>query len=620
MTSLDTDPAENRANELFVAWSCLAILMVIARERILIAGSWSLAYLPIAVYQDIALAAALCWLTLILLAITRSVARRLIVAVAWMLCLAIAAYTTANAVIFTFVKTPLDYRTLIVWHAADLRDFRTYIRYALTPAALVKLIAAPILLIAIAQSARRFGGRLLRRARRIFASPATLAILLVYFFVGSAWSWISAPDSAIASNAEIHLARSFFADWSVRMRDDFPTEHANDFQPGAEPAEETPMTGRAGQRSNIVMVVMESVGASRLQLCGAPYHDSPELVRLSQHAATFSRMYASMPWSSSAMTGLFCSLYPYLGLRSVTFESPDLPVTGIATALAAHGYKTAFIHAGPLGWDREAAFLRYHGFEVRADPEAPGPRDQVMLNEGVDWIARNRAAPFLLVLWTRDTHTPYASAAHADFEVKDAGLGRYLNAIASTDALIGELAAKLDAMSLADRTLLVIIGDHGEAFGEHGHSYHGSTVYDEQVRIPLMLVNRRLFPNPVTIDLPAQQVDLAPTLMDLLGYPAPAQWQGRSVFALNRSGRQYLFAEMGSFHLGMIDGGLKYIYDYDQGRNELYDLNADRGEQRNIADDPRYASFIRQARRRLSAWVAFQNPYYDRLSKDAANR
>ena len=114
--------------------------------------------------------------------------------------------------------------------------------------------------------------------------------------------------------------------------------------------------------------------------------------------------------------------------------------------------------------------------------------------QALGWIKVDPSRPFFLTVWTQDTHHPYLAAEHHDYGVHDAHLNRYLNAVRATDRIVGELAAALQTMGLADRTLLVITADHGEAFGEHGQLIHGGTVYNEEVRVPLLIVNPQLFP------------------------------------------------------------------------------------------------------------------------------
>ena len=229
------------------------------------------------------------------------------------------------------------------------------------------------------------------------------------------------------------------------------------------------------------MIVMESVGARRLELYGAPYDDSPELVQLAHHGVLFNRIYVSQPYTSSAMVGLFCSIYNQHSWWSIPRQMPTIPVEGIAGVLDAHGYRTGFIHDGQLFFDNQGLFLRSHGFTqvVSQDRDYVTPHDQDLIPAAISWIRADPSRPFFLTLWTNDTHHPYVSTSHRSI-VGDPYLNRHLNGVQSSDALTGKLMRTLEEMKLANDTLLVITGDHGEAFGEHGRIAHGFTVYDEE--------------------------------------------------------------------------------------------------------------------------------------------
>jgi lipoteichoic acid synthase len=177
--------------------------------------------------------------------------------------------------------------------------------------------------------------------------------------------------------------------------------------------------------------------------------------------------------------------------------------------------------------------------------------------------------PFFLTIWTLDTHHPYRAIGKHDYGVHDPYFNRYLNAVHESDALVGKLAATLQSMGLTDRTLLVITGDHGEAFGEHGQLIHGATVYDEEVRVPLLIVNSRLFPHQVTVKRVVRQIDIPPTMLALLGYRAPEQWQGFDVLGADPPARAYLFAGTGNFCFGLVEDDFKYIYDFQRDRSQL---------------------------------------------------
>jgi arylsulfatase A-like enzyme len=218
-----------------------------------------------------------------------------------------------------------------------------------------------------------------------------------------------------------------------------------------------------------------------------------------------------------------------------------------------------------------------------------------------------------------DTHHPYIVVGDRNYAVRNPALGRYLNGVQSMDALIGQLADQLKKMGLADDTLLVITGDHGEAFNEHGQSIHGFTVYNEELQVPLLIINPRLFPYKRLMNGPARQIDIAPTLLSLLGIPEPAQWQGTSLFQRPRRRRVYMFSANGNYVLGLIDGNMKYIYDFNLDRAELYDLAADPYEHSNLSFDPAYAELMEREKLHLQAWTSFQNAYLRRLASAPAS-
>ena len=121
----------------------------------------------------------------------------------------------------------------------------------------------------------------------------------------------------------------------------------------------------------------------------------------------------------------------------------------------------------------------------------------------------------------------------------------------ATDTLIAQLAAALQKKGIANRTLLVVMGDHGEAFGDHNQLIHGGSVYDEEVHIPFMIENPALLPHEVVVDRVMRELDIAPTLLALLGFSAPAAWQGASAFSRELPPWAYFFAGTGNLTFGL---------------------------------------------------------------------
>ena len=156
-------------------------------------------------------------------------------------------------------------------------------------------------------------------------------------------------------------------------------------------------------------------------------------------------------------------------------------------------------------------------------------------------------------------------------------------------------------------------GDHGQAFGYPHDTYiQGRTIYEEDVNVPLMLWFPGRFrpaPRPVAI---GSHVDLAPTIAELTGLPPAPDWQGRSLFDAARAPRAYFYVAEDHFRLGVREGAWKYIYDLREGSEELYRLDADPTEQRNLAAGERER--CARLRQRLAAWAEANRRHYTRES------
>jgi arylsulfatase A-like enzyme len=275
--------------------------------------------------------------------------------------------------------------------------------------------------------------------------------------------------------------------------------------------------------------------------------------------------------------------------------------------------------AGHPDW-ASPGFLEQNGFQevVRGQDFSAakqisswGTTDRLLFDGMLNWIGKRASEPFFLMAWTDQTHQPFTLAPGQTFtdligdnkKGANGELNRYVSLIRDDDAEIGRLLDVLRELGLANDTLVVITGDHGEAFADpHSGSGHGFTVYDEEVRVPLILWNPRLFRSGRRLDVIGSHTDLAPTILDLLGFPGQKHWEGRSLFDSGRPPRTYLFAAAwGQYLLGVRQANFKYIYDARQGQEELYDLFKDPDEQRNIAArEPRLAQSLRG---RLAAWL-----------------
>jgi arylsulfatase A-like enzyme len=222
----------------------------------------------------------------------------------------------------------------------------------------------------------------------------------------------------------------------------------------------------------------------------------------------------------------------------------------------------------------------------------------------LDWQRNVEGRPFFAFLNFFDAHEPYRPAeefrrrfARGEADV----VGRYDAAIASIDHVIGQILRVLAERGVLDRTVVIVTADHGEAFGEHGLTTHGNSLYLETLRVPLIVrfpgavpAGRRIADAVSLADVPATLVDLAGLKADgIEGRPLAEFWtsgaqpaerdisaqltKGRYVSAANKNAEGTLTSR--------IDGRFQYIRNPD-GTEELYDYRADPDETRNLSADP----------------------------------
>ncbi len=624
-SAISVRPSTRSEQRLFAAWLATAAVMLWGRWRIVGDAPGNAILFPLAACEDLVLAGVLAWFSV--RAVRAAQDGRLRTAIAftgWSLCLLLAIYAAFSTMFVHIVRAPLTVQLINL--SDHLRGIHASLEVSAAPSQVIKLAATPIVVVAASVMFSRLAPAVLAHVTRTCTGWAALGLLAAYAAAGAWWLDHSLIYRPLVENPEWALVRSLLFPPRPVFGSKFPAVFADDFLPPARRSARHGATGVAcaaphppasvGIASqpplNVVMVILESVGARRLELYGASVDDTPNLLRIAKHAAVFDRIYVAQASTSCAMATLFCSVYPLQDFSGITRLDPAIRLPSIGQVLKAHGYRTGFIHDGQIYYDREGEFLAAHGFDMVAGSprDYPAPRDSTLAARLMSWIGEDRSRPFFAALWTQDAHHPYCASGNRAFDRSSPRLNRYINAIDEDDALIGTIADELERAGLADNTVLVVTGDHGEAFFEHGQAFHDESVFDEEMRVPLMIVNRRLFPAEIRDHWIGQQVEIAPTILDLLGYPAPVDWQGASLFSDKRLGRAYLFANAGAFVWGLVEGDTKYILDGNYGAM-AFNLAADPLERHNLADDPGYAARLETAKERLAAWFTYQNRFLE---------
>jgi arylsulfatase A-like enzyme len=433
-------------------------------------------------------------------------------------------------------------------------------------------------------------------------------------------------------------------DGAVRLTDQFPAADLTDFDPiGPRPLSSASIIQQVSRGlgrkvatprpPNVIVIVLESVAARWAGLNGGLYDSTPVLKAESAHGLVVDNFYAHIGRSSNSLVAILLSAYPKLGFRDVTEEYPHLTGTSMASVFRDRGYRTAFVTPSDLSWAEWGPFLNERGFgELRdlhqlACPliSSWGVEDRCMVDGMIDFITQAPDRPFFLMGWTTQTHHPYEPTDDVPVltfqhePVPDQyELERYLNVLHETDHHLGRLFDTVRQLKLDQDTLVVVIGDHGQAFGYPHNTYiQGRTIYEEDVHVPLMFWFPRQYPMTMRSKIVGSQVDLAPTITDLAGVPPAPDWQGRSLFDSTRSSRAYFYVAEDHFTLGLREGNWKYIFALREGIEELYDLDRDPDEQHNLAKGE--AARTARMRQRLAAWTEANRRQYERADNPLAS-
>jgi len=332
---------------------------------------------------------------------------------------------------------------------------------------------------------------------------------------------------------------------------------------------------------NVILVSLESTAAQYLALYGAPYEAMPNLTALARSAIVFDRAYAVYPESIKGLFSILCSRYPAFD-RDAESDA-TAPCRSIADHLRDHRYRTALFHSGRFGYLGMDAVIRDRGFDVLIDAgdiggsheSSFGVDDRTTVDRILAWIDRvPHGDRFFVTYLPIAGHHPYASPEAGPFPTDDE-FGRYRNALHYGDAALGELIRGLAARGLDRQTLWIVVGDHGEAFGQHdGNFGHTFQLYEENVHVPFLISTPGLISGRQRASHIVSLLDTAPTLLDLVGLPADNNYEGTSAL-LDRRQSAIFFADYSLQLQGRREGDLKYVRDLDSGRVRVFNLARD---------------------------------------------
>ena len=363
---------------------------------------------------------------------------------------------------------------------------------------------------------------------------------------------------------------------------------------------------------NIVFITLDTTRADRMGFLGNTQGLTPNLDLVARQGVVFERAYSQAPLTPVSHATIFTGTYPQF--HTVTDFGHPLPslLPYMPEILQKAGYHTAaFIgslildpHASMApGFDRGFGYFDA-GFRPKTDPEEDRystveRRGGDVVSHAINWLGKTPKTPFFMWVHLYDPHAPYDPPAPYDKRFKD----HYDGEIAYADASLGKLFTYLRERGLYENTIIVMMSDHGESLGAHGESMHGIFLYDETIRVPLImkLPSELLAKRRVTTRV--RLVDVAPTILSMLSLPLPPTFQGESLVPLMKGVQKaaedlpayaetdYPHRAFGWSALRSLRSG-KYLY-VRAPKRELYDQSQDKDAAHNlVATSPAVASTL----------------------------
>ncbi len=388
--------------------------------------------------------------------------------------------------------------------------------------------------------------------------------------------------------------------------------------------------GAAPPAANLLVILVDTLRADHLGSNGYQNRTTPHLDRWAGRGVSFRQAVSSSCWTAPAVASLFTGQHPYgHGVRTKYALDLGQGEETLAELFRRGGWFTGAISDNLLIVPGNGYAQGFQTFLTHPwDRQERGARG--LTDRAIAWLERDGGRPFFFYLHYMDPHGLYTpeepyepgpaglSGEIRDFvEAGDCGavtkqirkdstfklsaaeqqrlLDLYDGEIAATDYHIARLLAWLSHEGLLDRTAVILLADHGEGFGEHNVYSHAHTLHDEEVLVPLVILP------PSGMDLArgvshsgaVRMVDLAPTILDLAGLAMDGEGAGRSLVPLMKGGEQpadgqEAYSEHSAYarpgeplvvESAVRSPGLKLIFNPGRGTHQLFDLDADPGEQ-----------------------------------------
>ncbi|HME05790.1 MAG TPA: sulfatase-like hydrolase/transferase, partial [Bryobacteraceae bacterium] len=380
----------------------------------------------------------------------------------------------------------------------------------------------------------------------------------------------------------------------------------------------------------VIVISIDTLRAGHLSAYGYGAIKTPNIDAFASQGTIFDAIDAQIPLTLPSHASLFTSIYPFENRIEENDQRLPAGAVTLASILRSHGYKTAAF-VGSVLMDRSRGLDQgfdyydspFHEATDSRNPFAAGVRRDgaLVLRAARQWLAENRNQPVFAFIHLFDVHAPYSQTPSPEGLPNATG---YDAQIAYVDRLLGHFRQALIDAGWWDRSLIVLLSDHGESLGEHGELSHGYFIYQSTLHVPLIVhwPAGAASGHGARISQPGGLIDVAPTILDFLKLPAPPTFHGTSLLAGARaiySESMYAHDAFGWAPLRSLrEGAVQYI---DAPKPELYDLQRDPRELHNlIGENPQMARTLRGRLNSLLAQNAASLPVSSAIASSQTRR
>ena len=379
------------------------------------------------------------------------------------------------------------------------------------------------------------------------------------------------------------------------------------------------------EKRNVVLIHLESTRARSITPYNENLKTTPFLDRIAQDSLMAERAYTVVPHTSKAITSVNCGIEPHLVREITEAETGGVPARCLPELLEEQGYNTVWFSSATEHFEDRRKLVKNFGYDEFYPVESMdkegfqksnyfGYEDDIMLQPSRAWLEEHRDKPFLATYLGVTGHHDYRPVDRYGLKnySEDTALNHYQNEVRYLDFFVENVIDQYKEMGLYQNTIFVIYGDHGEGFGEHDLYQHDNTIYEEGLRVPLIIHEPGKFEGGERVETLTNQLDILPTVADLLGYEiAGGSYPGRSLLSPPEKDRTLFFSCFDDYRcLASLRGTEKYIYFFGNQPEEVYDLSSDPGETHNVAGE-RSTEELKERRSQLLAWYAKVNGMYE---------